>query len=290
MEENQILVYIDLAISGNKEALEQILLEVKDMVYNLSLRMLGMCSDAEDATSDILMKVMTHLDAFRKESKFKTWVYRIATNYLIDYKKGMFAQHPLDFEYYANDICAGYTSSEDELFFGVSKAELAEELKLSCTNVMLQCLKPEDRCIFILGTMFHVDSKLAGEILHLSSENYRKKLSRARKQMGEFLKANCGLSGCGACDCEKRVGHAIKQHRLQPQNLEYTRLSQLPPEVVHTVKEAMDDFDDLIAIFAQLPKYRYPKEIKEYIHQLVHSNNMKTIKQFDGGYEHGGHE
>lgn len=283
MDENQVKEQIDAAVAGDKEALEQVLLEVKDMVFNLSLRMLGMVSDAEDATSDILIKVMTHLHAFRKESKFSTWVYRIATNHLIDYKKGMFAAHPLDFEFYANDIRAGYTSSEDELLLGVARADLGEELKMSCTNVMLQCLKPQERCIFILGTMFHVDSKLAGEILHLSPENYRKRLSRARKQMGEFLKANCGLSGCGGCDCEKRVGYAIKQHRLQPQNLEYSKLPLLHKDILHQVKESMDDFDDQMAVFAQLPKYQYPKEIKGFIEELINSENMKTIQQYHKG-------
>ncbi len=36
---------------------------------------------------------------------------------------------------------------------------------MSCTNVMLQCLDTESRCIFILGTMFKVDSRIAGDIL-----------------------------------------------------------------------------------------------------------------------------
>lgn len=290
MNENEILACIDAAIAGDKDALEQVLLEVKDLIYTLSLRMLGMCADAEDATSDILIKVMTQLSTFRKEAKFTTWVYRIAVNYLIDYKKGMFAQHPLDFEFYANDIQAGYTSSEDELLLGVSKAQLSEELKLSCTNVMLQCLKPEERCIFILGTMFHVDSKLAGEILDISPENYRQKLSRARKRMKEFLKENCGLSGCGGCDCERRVGYAIKQHRLHPQHLEYTRLVQLPQDDIHRIKEAMDDFDDQMDIFAQMPKYQYPNEIKAFITHLVDSSNMREIKQFEGGHTDGGYE
>ena len=40
------------------------------------------------------------------------------------------------------------------MFYVVEKNILAEELKMSCTNVMLQCLDMESRCIFILGTMF----------------------------------------------------------------------------------------------------------------------------------------
>lgn len=53
------------------------------MIFNLSLRMLGSPHDAEDASQEILIKIMSQLSAFRKESAFSTWVYRIATNYLI---------------------------------------------------------------------------------------------------------------------------------------------------------------------------------------------------------------
>ena len=70
---------------------------------------------------------------------------------------------------------------------GVDRGILEEELKLSCTNVMLQCLDGESRCIFILGTMFRLDSAVAGEILGISPAAYRKRLSRIREKMAAFL-------------------------------------------------------------------------------------------------------
>ena len=42
---------------------------------------------------------------------------------------------------------------------------------------MLQCLDTESRCAFILGTMFRLDSAAAGEVLGISPENYRQRLS-----------------------------------------------------------------------------------------------------------------
>ena len=78
--------WIEKAVAGDKEALERIVLNLQDMVFNLSLRMLGTFPDAEDAAQDILLKVITHLATFRGESAFTTWVFRIATNHLIHYK------------------------------------------------------------------------------------------------------------------------------------------------------------------------------------------------------------
>lgn len=85
---------IQKASAGDKSSLETVLLSVRDLVFNLSLRMLGSFPDAEDATQDILLKVMTHLSSFKGESSFSTWVFRIAINHLKNYKKHMFASSP----------------------------------------------------------------------------------------------------------------------------------------------------------------------------------------------------
>ena len=178
---------VDLAASGNRDALEELLGDVQDMVFNLSLRMLGTVPDAEDACQEILIKVMTHLSDFRKESRFSTWVFRVAVNHVLAYRKHMFSHHPLSFEYYGEDIANGREEDVPDMTGGVDRGILEEELKLSCTNVMLQCLDGESRCIFILGTMFRLDSAVAGEILGISPAAYRKRLSRIREKMAAFL-------------------------------------------------------------------------------------------------------
>ena len=73
---------IEKATAGEKEALETLVTGIQDMVFNLSLQMLGTFPDAEDAAQDILLKVITHLSSFRGESAFATWVFRIAVNHL----------------------------------------------------------------------------------------------------------------------------------------------------------------------------------------------------------------
>lgn len=268
---------IDRAVEGDKASLERLVEEVQDMIYNLSLRMLGSPSDAEDAAQEILIKVITQLSTFRKESEFSTWVYRIAANYLINYKKSMFAQHPLSFEIYAADVENGFIPNSSELTQNVDENLLADELKQSCTNVMLQCLDAESRLIFVLGVMFKADSKVCGEILGITPEAYRQRLSRIRKKVGEFLSVYCGLSGTGKCNCKKRVGFAIQTHRLQPKNLEYTEMRRLTDDTVTEYIQAMDEMDRQSLIFAQMPKYRLPEAVRNYIVKLVQSESMGII-------------
>ena len=63
---------VEQACEGDEEALEAVVIGIQDRIYNLALRMLWHPSDAEDATQEILMKVITHLSQFRQESAFMT--------------------------------------------------------------------------------------------------------------------------------------------------------------------------------------------------------------------------
>lgn len=277
--QNETFSLVDKAVSGDKQALETLILSVEDLIYNLSLRMLGTIHDAEDATQEIVIRIITQLSTFRKESAFSTWVYRIATNYLINYKKSMFARRPLSFEFYGADTKAGFIENTADLLQNVNEELLAEELKMSCTNVMLQCLDPESRCIYVLGVMFQADSKICGDILGITSEAYRQRLSRTRKKVGDFLSTYCGLSETGSCNCKKRVGYAIQSQRLNPHNLEYTKLQKLDNNVSFGFTQAMEKMDELSLLFAELPKYRSPEVIKDFLRKLLKSDNMRIIKQ-----------
>ena len=267
---------VRLAAEGDKGALEQLLTGVQDLVFNLSLRMLGTIHDAEDASQEILIRVMTNLASFRGESAFTTWVFRIAVNHLKNYRKSMFAQHPLSFEYYGEDIVSGKEKDIPDLTMGVDRNLLEQELKLSCTNVMLQCLDTDSRCIYILGTMFHVDSRLAAEILEISPEAYRQRLSRIKKKMAGFLDEYCGLSGKGVCSCSKRISYAIATHRVNPEKPEYTSMEE-NTEFLQECKTAMEEIDDRSLVFSSLPAYRTTRAARQYLDEFLKSDCYSMI-------------
>lgn len=270
----ELFQLIEKATAGDSKSLETVILSVQDLVFNLSLRMLGTFADAQDATQDILLKIITHLSSFKRESSFSTWTFAIATNHLKDYKKHMFAHYPLSFEYYGDDIKNGKIYDVPDLTQNVEKAILTEELKMSCTNVMLQCLDTESRCIFILGTMFKVDSRIAGEILQISPQAYRQRLSRVRKKMADFLSEYCGEYGCGKCKCSNRVNYAIQNHRIEPAHLDYTCAT----ETVLNVKEAMTEIDDLAQSFSFAKTYATPKQTTQFIKDFLGSTSLYVVK------------
>ncbi len=274
----ELSILIDKAVNGDKQALETIILSVQDLIFNLSLRMLGTFADAEDASQEIILKIITHLASFRKESSFSTWVFRIASNYLKNYTKHMFAHHPLSFEFYSSDIQNENAYDVPDLTQNTDKHLLSEELKMSCTNVMLQCLDTESRCIFILGTMFRLDSRIAGEILDITPEAYRQRLSRARKKVADFLNAYCGEYGSGKCRCKNRINYAIQNHRINPNNLDFNEASEIPPQTMLDFKNTMEDIDDLALYFSFCKTYQTPEETKVFIKDFLNSKYISVIK------------
>lgn len=277
-ENETLTACIDSAIAGDRDSLETVISSVRDLIFNLSLRMLGTFHDAEDATQDILLKIITHLSSFKRESAFSTWVFRIATNHLINYKKHMFAQRPLSFAFYGDDIEHAPVRDVPDLTQDVERSILAEELKLSCTNVMLQCLDTDSRLIFVLGTMFKVDSRIAGDILGITPEAYRQRLSRIRRKMAEFLSAYCGEYGNGACRCTDRVNYAIQSHRINPAALDYTGASEASMETCMDFKQAMEEIDDLSVHFSFHKLYQSPEQITRFLTELLASTSLSTVK------------
>lgn len=276
---DELLALVHKATEGDKKALETLVADVQDIVFNLSLRMLGTFADAEDAAQDILLKMITHLSSFKGGSAFTTWVFSIAVNHLKNYKKHMFARYPLSFEYYGDDIENGKIQDVPDLTQNVEKDILAEELKMSCTNVMLQCLDAESRCIFILGTMFKIDSRIAGDILRMTPEAYRQRLSRVRKKMAEFLGQYCGEYGNGRCKCRDRVNYAIQSHRLNPLGLDYVAAAEIPVETMLDVKNAMEDIDDLSQDFLFCKPYQSSERTKHLIKEFLDSTQLSVIQK-----------
>src|SRR5262249_52141960 len=79
---------VSRARQGDRAGLEELISRIQNKVYALALRMLWHPEDARDATQDIMIRVVTHLSDFGGRSAFLTWVYRIASNYLLTVRHG----------------------------------------------------------------------------------------------------------------------------------------------------------------------------------------------------------
>ncbi len=167
------------ALDGDRNAVEQLVSDLQGDVYGLSLRMLWNREDAEDATQEILVRVITRLARFDFRSKLKTWVYRIAVNYILDVKKSAVERMQLTFEQFADDLADGLSLGGPA---DVERSLLVEEVKIGCTLGMLQCLDRPHRLAYVLGDILELPGPAAAEVLEITPALFRKRLQQALKQ------------------------------------------------------------------------------------------------------------
>src|SRR5712691_12302777 len=76
------------ARAGDRAALEELVRHHQGWIYNIAVRMLYHPQDAEDATQEILLKALTRLSSFAGRRRFRTWLYRIVVNHVLNMKRG----------------------------------------------------------------------------------------------------------------------------------------------------------------------------------------------------------
>jgi RNA polymerase sigma factor (sigma-70 family) len=235
------------AQQGDWAALEELILRHQAWIYNIALRMVCNPQDAEDVTQEILIKMMTKLSTFQGKSSFRTWLYRIVTNHVINMKRRKWEYLFSSFERYGSVIDdLPYKDPPDAQSVPVEVDLLIEETKIGCMMGMLLCLDRTQRLVFILGEVFGVSSDVGGEIMEISPENFRQKLSRARKQLRNFMDERCGLMNKeNPCSCARKTRAAIEAGYVDPHHLRfYTNYVQRVKAVVleraHRVDQALD--------------------------------------------------
>src|SRR5436190_4022168 len=95
---------VKLAISGDKKALQNLIIRHQVFIYNLALKMTKSVEDAEDLTQEVFIKAITALTKFEGKSQFRTWLYRITVNHFLNTKKSKAELKIVDFETYFNEI------------------------------------------------------------------------------------------------------------------------------------------------------------------------------------------
>jgi RNA polymerase sigma factor (sigma-70 family) len=211
---------------ADQEALGALLLRHQPWVFNVALRMLYHQADAEDATQEILIKALKGLPSFRGGSKFSTWLYRIAVNHLLNVKKEKWAA--------SDAVCSFETAAAglkrvpdldppDPTTVPVPFELLVEEVKVTCTMGTLLCLDGRQRLVFILGTIFGVSDEVGAEIVDVTPVNFRQILSRARRDLYEYLRGNCSLVDPSAsCKCARKTRAYVQGGFVDPEKLRFT--------------------------------------------------------------------
>lgn len=80
----------------DERAFRELLVLHRDRVFNITYRMLGNRSEAEDVAQEVFITVFKTIDSFREEAKFSTWLYRVAVNHTKNRIKYLARRHDRD--------------------------------------------------------------------------------------------------------------------------------------------------------------------------------------------------
>lgn len=273
---------IERAISGDKKALDALIRLHQDWIFNIALSFVANRNDAADITQEVLVKIVTKLSTFRKESNFSTWIYRIVKNHFLNMKRSRYETVPMTFDQFGNSL----DNIKDEAIpghhFQVEEKLLIEEAKLSCMKAMLLCLDREQRMIFIIGELFEISDIIGAEIMEISRENFRVKLHRAKQQLYSFMDNKCGLiNSKNPCRCARKTVSFIRMGYVDPVNLHFQK------DVITTIAKAanskLEAFSDKVlpdyrSLYQGHPFLKSPESL-ESIRQLLSSDTLR--KTFD---------
>lgn len=241
-DRNLVAAVVD---GGDRKALESLLRRHRPWIYNLAFRMVMVPAEAEDVTQDILVKVLTKISSYDPDKgAFRTWLYRVVTNHVLNMKARGYETHITGFDSYYSFIDQ---VPDQEPGDEPETALITEDLKVGCVMGTLLCLDRTQRLVFILAVGFGATDVVGSELLDMSKDAFRKTLSRARGKLREYMSGNCGVVNPQArCRCRKKVKSFIDSGAYSVDRLNFVaadrpRMGELAGEFQERFEEEMDE-------------------------------------------------
>ena len=234
------------AADGDREALTTLIRQMQHPMYRLALRFLGDPQDAQDATQEILIRIVTHLGSFEGRSKFTTWAYTVATRSLLRAKRGMVESSVQGAEQFAAFLDAGMGDVDTT----IAEAEyrlLCEEVRISCTYGMLLCIPRDQRAAYLLADVAGLTDVEGAEVLECTREAFRQRVSRARRTLRHIIDNRCGLvDPANPCRCGRQIASSERAGILRRDHLP---LAEHPREEVRVwIEPVARQLDEVLAI------------------------------------------
>jgi RNA polymerase sigma factor (sigma-70 family) len=271
---------VRLVRQGSREALELLIARHQSWIYNIVLRMVYNPYDAEDATQEILIKLLTTLSTFEGRSRFRTWLYRIVVNHVLNMKRTRSEAWDWTFEKYGSGLAsAPDLDLPDPRTVPADVKLLVDEARIGCSSGMLLCLDREQRLVYILGEILGVTDLVGSELLEISRDNFRQKLSRARRDLHSFMQDRCGLvNQANPCRCAKKTQAFMRAGYVNPENLLFAREHVIRVrEVASKVHDDMASLDEAYAEIHRDHPFHSPPDFVAAVRDLIDRPEFQSI-------------
>jgi RNA polymerase sigma factor (sigma-70 family) len=271
---------------GDRDALEALVVRHQPWIYNIVVRMVYHPHDAEDVTQEVLIKVLTKLSTFEGRSRFRTWLYRIVVNHVLNMKRARAEGPEWTFEKYGEGLDNAPDSElPDPRAVPVDVQLLVDEARITCSSGMLLCLSREQRLAYVLGEIFGVSDAIGAELLATTRDNFRQKLARARRDLHNFMQDKCGLvNKSNPCRCAKKTQVFMEAGFVNPQNLLFARPHVL--RVRDMAPRIHDEIDALDMAYAEIHRahpFLPPPDVAAVLRKLLEQPRYRSILDWNRG-------
>ena len=157
---------------------------------------------------------------------------------------------------------------------------MLEEARLDCMQSILACLEKEMRIAFILGDLYGFTSKEGAFILGITPEAFRKRLSRSRKNMQNFMLRHCGLvDKNNACRCHKVAGKKLESGLTSLPRQYFVKKDEAVKgraEALAHLKE-LTEIDRTVSMFRRYPEYQTPDSFTNIVKGFIDSGKYRVF-------------
>ena len=177
---------------GDETAFKTIVDQWKDLVYNTSLGIVQNETEAEDITQDVFIKVFENISSFKGESKFSTWLYRIATTTSLDHLRSRKRKKRFGFIFsIASDENNESTQVPD---FNHPGVKLDDKERARILFKAISKLPENQKAAYTLNKLEGLSYKEISDVMKTTVSAVESLMSRAngnlRKQLEEFYKSH----------------------------------------------------------------------------------------------------
>lgn len=190
--ENEIIRSV---LRGKVNDFEKLVTAYEKNVYNLALRMVGDPEDAADMTQETFIKAYRALNSFRGDSKFSSWLYRIASNVCLDFLRGRSRRPQVSL---AGDGEDGPAELELPDMSLNPERQLMKKLSMEAVRRGLEQLPEQQRQILVMRELGGMSYAELAQTLGLEEGTVKSRIFRARKRLCALLLRDGNISGIEA--------------------------------------------------------------------------------------------
>jgi RNA polymerase sigma-70 factor, ECF subfamily len=182
MDTDDEMSWVRNSQNGDHAAFEALIRTYQQMIHSLSFRMTGSNADAQDVVQETFVRAYQQLGTYQGTAKFSSWIYRIAVNACLDWRKR---------EQSRDRLRTRFMEMSETLRTESESSECMDELSEAVQSALMK-LPPRQRAAIVLTVYGNHNHAEAAKILGCSETTVSWRIFTARRKLKKLLESQFG--------------------------------------------------------------------------------------------------